>query len=54
MTREEAIKDLIELQKSRDMEAAHITADDILCRLLRSLGYADVVSAWEQLPKWYA
>jgi hypothetical protein len=29
-------------------------ADDILCNLLVSLGYKEVVDAWEEVPKWYA
>lgn len=54
MTRERAIKELQELQKSGDTEAAHGDADDVLCALLTALGYGDVVSEWERVDKWYA
>ena len=56
MNREEAIKQLNELSSdySGDTEADHSTADNILCELLSSLGYQDVVDAWEKVNKWYA
>jgi hypothetical protein len=37
-----------------DVESAHSAADDVLCDLLRALGYTDVVEAWEAVPKWYS
>ena len=37
-----------------DPEARHITADDILCDLLRDLGYGDVAEAFKKIEKWYA
>lgn len=40
--------------KDLDNEIAHLRADDILCKLLRELGYGDVVSAFEKIEKWYA
>lgn len=39
---------------SGDTEASHQEADKLLCALLRKLGYAHVVEAWEKVPKWYA
>ena len=54
MTREEAIAQFKELQTSGDTEAAHSDADDVLCELLKSLGYEDVVEAYLEVPKWYA
>lgn len=54
VTRELAIKALGECQASTDTEAAHVDADVVLCQLLAALGYADVVSAWEKVDKWYA
>jgi hypothetical protein len=37
-----------------DPEALHSDGDMLLCNLLVELGYADVVSLWAKLPKWYA
>jgi hypothetical protein len=39
---------------SDDIEARHMRSDDILCELLRQLGYLEVVDEYEKLPKWYA
>lgn len=54
MTKEEAIKKLLEIQKSVDIEIAHGDADDVLCDLLISLGYEDVVIEYNAIEKWYA
>ncbi len=53
MTREEAIAALEDANKY-DTEAAHVRADIVLCDLLESLGYEDVVKAWDRVSKWYA
>jgi hypothetical protein len=54
MTREEAIEKLKKAQNGGDPEGDHSSADDILCELLASLGYADVVEEYEAIIKWYA
>lgn len=54
MTREKAIEQLRELNNDGDVEANHSTADAILCELLDSLGYADVIAEWTKIRKWYA
>lgn len=54
MTREEAIEKLKAEQKNGDTECAHGNADGILCALLTSLGYGDVVKEYEEVDKWYA
>lgn len=38
---------------SGDLEIAHMDADEILCSLLRGLGYTETVDAFERLTKWY-
>ena len=37
-----------------DPELAHGWADQYLCDLLDTLGYKDVVEAWNKVDKWYA
>jgi len=58
MNREEAILKLKEQRKivdeGGDKEVPHCEADDILCELLISLGYKDVVDEYEEIEKWYA
>ena len=54
MTREKAIDVLQMIQRSHDTEMAHIDADDVLCELLKSLGYEDVVSEYQKINKWFA
>lgn len=53
MTREEALVAL-ESASKLDTEGAHASADEVLCDLLKTLGYADVVEAWDKIDKWYA
>jgi len=54
MTKEEAVLALVELQDMTDIEKGHAKADEILCKLLDSLGYSDVVSEYVKISKWYA
>jgi hypothetical protein len=37
-----------------DKEGAHAQADDIMCDLLESLGYAEGVEIFRRAEKWYA
>ena len=56
MTKEEAIEELRKLKylARGDAEAAHSKADSVLCELLSTLGYEDVVKAYDEIqPKWY-
>ncbi len=54
MTREEALAKLAELAGDSDTELAHLEADNVLCELLVSLGYLDVVEAYHVVEKWFA
>lgn len=54
MTREEAIAKLVALQKENDIEMEHVEADSVLCQLLVTLGYGDVVTEFNRITKWYA
>lgn len=37
-----------------DAEKAHALADDLLCCVLRGLGFEEVVAEYEKIEKWYA
>lgn len=54
MTRKEALIELTELTQEPDIEHAHVRADEILLELLRTLGYADIIEAYNRIDKWYA
>lgn len=54
MTPEEAIAEMKEAQNSGDKEAAHMQADDILCRFLQHLGHEDLVAEYTKVEKWLA
>ncbi len=49
-----AIKKLQKEQRHDDTEDAHLNADDILCKLLRKLGFASVVDEYHKIYKWYS
>ena len=52
--RENAMKELWNAQQNGDTECAHGHADKVLCDLLVGLGYADVVTEFYKVEKWYA
>lgn len=54
MTKEEALSKLSECQKNCDTAIAHPDADDVLCALLESLGYGDVVVEYKKVDRWFS
>ncbi len=54
MTKEEALAQLSECMKKDDTEIAHVAADDVLCALLETLGYGDVVAEYKKVDKWFS
>lgn len=54
MDKDTAIARLKQAQANPDPEDAHIKADEILCDLLRGLGFEDVVLEWEKVDMWYS
>lgn len=54
MKRKEALGELREIQEIANIEVAHRLADDVLCRLLHSLGYTDVVAEYNKVVRWYS
>jgi hypothetical protein len=45
---------MAEAANMHDEEVAHGRADDVLCELLRVLGFGEVVEIFENIDKWYA
>lgn len=37
-----------------DTEKAHGDADELMCTILKSLGYEKGVEIFEKMPKWYS
>lgn len=58
MTGQEALDAMRALEAenrlARDHERDHVAADDVLCALLRSLGFNALVDSYDKVGKWYA
>lgn len=54
MTDDEAAERLQEISQNHDTEGGHVYADELLCEVLKSLGYTKTVEAFENMEKWYA
>ena len=48
------IKELKELSNDNDIEINHITADNILCKILSLLDCDESVEEYDKIGKWYA
>ena len=42
------------IDRNNDTEMAHILADELMCKLLRELGYGEGVDIFKQMDKWYS
>ena len=47
-----ALSDMAKEAENLDYEAAHSNADNILCGLLRKLGFEDVIDVYDTIQKW--
>lgn len=54
MTKEEFKKRMQAIADIRDAEEGHIEADDLMCELLKDLGYGEGVDIFEEMDRWYA
>ena len=52
--KEKYINLLKEQQISWDDEMAHVEADNLVCELLKELGFEEVVKEYDKVSKWYA
>lgn len=37
-----------------EIDTNHIAADDLMCKVLKDLGYTKGVEIFERMPKWYS
>lgn len=51
---EEFAAKLAPIAEEPTSEEGHASADDILCDLLRQLGFTKTVAAFDAIGKWYA
>jgi len=51
---ERVLQELRELKTGGDTELGHSRADELLCEMLTTLGYEQIVAAWHEVDKWYA
>lgn len=42
------------IDRNDNTEMAHILADELMCKLLRELGYGEGVDIFEKMDKWYS
>jgi hypothetical protein len=56
MKKDEALRRIQEIKAKmgHDPEKAHGAADDLLCEILESLGYGEVVREFDDMARWYA
>lgn len=54
MTPKEFTFEMQRISKDLDLEGAHREADDLMCRLLVSLGYEEGIEIFQKMEKWYA
>lgn len=54
MTPEEFKTEMQEIADNYNTEIRHIEADDLMCKLLKELGYSEGVDVFESMYKWYS
>ena len=56
LTPEEFAEQMMDIAESDryDQYSGHVAGDDLMCDLLKSLGYEEGVQWFESMDKWYA
>ena len=54
MTREEFKNKMQAIADKEDIEIGHFEADNLMCELLKDLGYGEGVEIFEEMYKWYS
>lgn len=50
----EKLREIFSGDRGDDTEGQHIDADELLCKVLRSLSYTEGIEIFENAEKWYA
>ncbi len=50
----EFLEEMRSLSYEYDTEHEHLLADELMCKILESLGYAEGVKVFREMTKWYA
>ena len=53
-TSDEFLKDMQTVASSNDPECSHVYMDDMMCDLLKQLGYGEAIEVFRHTEKWYA
>lgn len=53
-TPDEFLKDMQTVASSNDPEWSHGYMDDMMCNLLKQLGYGEAIEVFRHTEKWYA
>ena len=54
ITDDEAYLEAKEINEEEDTETSHVKLDDLLCKVLLSLGYDRLVKEFQSSDKWYS
>ena len=54
MTEGEFAVRMREINDTMDTEFGHEVADDLMCEVLRGLGYGEGIGIYEGMDRWYA
>ena len=55
MTPEKFKNEMIAIaERNLGLEGFHLEADDLICKVMRELGYSDGIEIFEKHEKWYA
>lgn len=54
MSPKEFAEAMRQIDQDCDVEIGHSRADDLMCAILRELGYEEGVNVFDEMVKWYA
>lgn len=54
MNPEEFYKKMLDLAENYDIEDGHYSMDELMCEVLKLLGYEKGIEVFESVERWYA